>query len=721
MNKTFLSSAFNSVKLICCFVTASIVFIFIVGWGEHLEPVPTIECKWEHVGPGGGGGMYYPTFSPFRNTRLMTLSCDMGGTYRSTDNGLTWNMMDFGLQGRTCGPIGYDSTDANILYAVKFRQLWKTSNQGRTWKSVADVKGIGNDDIVVDPVNPRKVWIAMTLQAVTPIFSTDNRGISWKPSSKGIPDRSEVRGLHLDLSSPVSNRRLYAATNRGFYISRDSGRAWHKMPQLSGEEFLDFVGTVSTLHSQIFFAVIKGKGIYRSDNSGDSWEQSNNGLPSNGSTCKLLAIAKSNPNIIYSVIGVGEIWRSDNGGRQWKKVHDATKDTVADCWITKDLGPAWAGNILGIAVNPFDANDIVYTDYMRACRSSDGGRTWRALHTRRSTNGWSSTGLDVTTSYKLTFDPTNSNHQFISNGDIGLIQSNDNGINWQRTVTGVPNLWYNTCYDIAIDPEDTNVVWGAFSRLHDLPHSNGNLSGGICLSRNKGKNWSACKGLPNAPGTTVQIDPKSNPHSRVLYAGLFTKGVYKSIDGGRTWSNKSRGLPGTGAVWRISLNKDGILLCVVTRHQKQQGGLYISTDGAETWRPLFNGKAFEFPLEALFDPLSSNVIYATSFGDWDNKAGGLYKSMDGGFTWEQLLRERQIWGITVDPNKHDRVYACCMSTGSGPTHGILMSKNGGKTWKRLGGLPFYNLHSVTVDPRNSKVIYVTTFGGGVWKTSLPDV
>ena len=92
-------------------------------------------------------------------------------------------------------------------------------------------------------------------------------------------------------------------------------------------------------------------------------------------------------------------------------------------------------------------------------RTTDGGVTWTGLYSRKvGAGGWTTVGLDVTTSYGVHFDPFDSKRIFVSYTDIGLFRSENAGSSWTSSIAGVPRDWQNTTYWIVFDPEVLSVV-----------------------------------------------------------------------------------------------------------------------------------------------------------------------------------------------------------------------------------------------------------------------
>jgi photosystem II stability/assembly factor-like uncharacterized protein len=204
---------------------------------------------------------------------------------------------------------------------------------------------------------------------------------------------------------------------------------------------------------------------------------------------------------------------------------------------------------------------------------------------------------------------------------------------------------------------------------------------------------------------------------------LYEGGVYKSTDGGETWEKKSEGLGNPGNLHALMVRvhpKTGSLFCGVTamrdgRNFPVPGGLWKSTDGGDTWTDLTKDLKLHWANGYTFDPNDENVIYLTAATIPNGREGGLYKTSDGGKTWTRLLKDEDfsvsfVHGMFVNlhPDDPNMVYV-------GSSAGLRVSRDAGSTWEDFRKIPFRICHNVTFDPNDRKTMWVTTFGGGVWK------
>jgi photosystem II stability/assembly factor-like uncharacterized protein len=373
----------------------------------------------------------------------------------------------------------------------------------------------------------------------------------------------------------------------------------------------------------------------------------------------------------------------------------------------------------------------------RCYLTTNGGKTWTCGHTRPapgtnaadSASRWICNGLVVTSTWNYYTDPHQPDRHYICYTDIGFARSTDKGQTWQWWALEGRAPWRNTCYELAFDPQTPGLIWGAFSDIHDIPNGNiiwGNHRsegpGGVCVSTDFGATWKVSnQGLPVAPTTSVIVDPKSPKGARTLYAGQFGKGVYKSTDNGKTWVAKNEGLGATNKrVSRVSIHSDGTLFALVTalrqngRFQSEGVGLYRSTDGAEHWTLVNKSKALLWPKDFTVDPRNSKTIYLSACNANGQEESGLYRSTDGGTNWERLGRQgSEHFGAYLHPKRPGWIYMTL--TEGAPGAGLWLSRDNGATWKPMTGLPFSNAQRVTFDPADPDRIYVTTFGGSVWR------
>ena len=343
-------------------------------------------------------------------------------------------------------------------------------------------------------------------------------------------------------------------------------------------------------------------------------------------------------------------------------------------------------------------------------------------------------GLEVTSVWHFLFDPWDDNRYYIAYTDIGFARSLNKGKTWIHAAKGSP--WSNTTYSVVFDPFTKGRIYGAASNRHDIPHwthINDNTprhSGGVIVSDNYAVNWRKIgRGLPPKPCTSIALDRANSTKDRlVLYVTMFEEGVYKSTDSGKTWVKKSKGLgrPRNKHALQVQVQPGtGDLYCSITAHRRGArdfpvpGGLWKSTDGGDSWVEITKGLNLTWPTYFAFHPTDSNIIYLSAATSPGPKQGGVYRTDNGGQSWTRVLRDEDcakkrgpgythVMNVKLHPDNPDIVYACT-------SHGLFVSENAGKTWKWFTEIPFGSAQNVAFDPKDTKTMYVCTFGGGIWK------
>lgn len=227
-----------------------------------------------------------------------------------------------------------------------------------------------------------------------------------------------------------------------------------------------------------------------------------------------------------------------------------------------------------------------------------------------------------------------------------------------------------------------------------------------------------------------------------LYVGSATGGVWKSTDGGTTFTPVFDKQPvmSIGAITLDPNNPDTVWVGTGeswTRNSVSIGdGVYKTTDGGQTWTNM-GLKESERINRILVDPRNSNVVYVCAPGKlWSDSADrGLYKTTDGGKSWSLILKGSNLStgcsGLTMDPRNPDKLFAglwdfrrkawTFRSGGEGPDKpsgsGLFTTADGGRTWRQLDqksapGLPAgpWGRLDVEIAPSNSNVVYAVIEG-----------
>lgn len=734
----------------------------IVHSGQHAVRV------WEPIGLSGGGAMFAPAISPADPQRMM-LNCDMSGAYVSANGGRNWRMISHDqLHSNTRCKPAFHPTDRNTIFAADGGAGLKVSHDGGLhWAKIGNLPGNLRGTIAIDPGQPA----SMLAGAGSAIYRSGDGGATW---AKCSGPRGEPLALFFDRNSAAERHTMFAATAEGIWRSTDGGETWEAkragLPPGTGSlPVLDFAGgsditrRETILYCSVPTVLQDGKligGVYRSKDGGDTW-QPVEGAGLNRETkafdewatgpiaqYRHVATSDARPRTVYAFntnTGIppphhATVFRSDDEGATWRATYQADPrypgaNVEPDYTVCED--GQYYQDVPFVASDARDPNRLLLVDTGGCHVTADGGKTWQTGHTilapgQKPASGaaWLCNGLVVTTTWNYYIDPFRPDRHYICYTDIGFARSNNRGKSWQWWALKGRAPWNNTCYELAFDPQVPGKVWGAFSNVHDIPNGNiiyGNhrdsMPGGVCVSADSTETWTKSNaGLPAAAVTSVVVDPKSKVGSRTLYAGVFNRGVYKSVDDGHTWTPRNEGLgaPSNMRVCRVQLHPDGTLFALITamrrngRFEQEGVGLYRSADGGDHWSMVNRTNPLLWPKDFTVDPKNSKVIYLSGCNTNVRPEGGLYRTTDGGANWVRLAQKGpEHFGAYLHPKRPGWIYMTL--TEGAPGAGLWLSKDDGATWTAMNGLPFSNAMRVAFDPADPDTIYVTAFGGSVWR------
>ncbi|HEY8783241.1 MAG TPA: hypothetical protein VIM16_16560 [Mucilaginibacter sp.] len=269
-------------------------------------------------------------------------------------------------------------------------------------------------------------------------------------------------------------------------------------------------------------------------------------------------------------------------------------------------------------------------------------------------------------------------------------------------------------------------------------------NGGVWKTTDYGRTWQPVfDEQPTGSIGDVAVAP-SNPN--VVYAGSgeglqrpdlsVGDGVYKSTDGGKTWVNT--GLKNAQQIGGLAIdpNDENKVFVAALGHPygpNPERGVYRTMDGGKTWEKVLYKDENTGAIQVTIDPNNSNIIYADMWagrqgpwenGEWQGPESGLFKSTDGGTTWVKLTNGLPTIadglgriGFCVSASNSKRMYACVDAAKGG---GFFKSDDGGKSWaKQSTDLRLWERGSdfaeCKVDPKNPDVVYIANVV--TWKST----
>ena len=303
----------------------------------------------------------------------------------------------------------------------------------------------------------------------------------------------------------------------------------------------------------------------------------------------------------------------------------------------------------------------------------------------------------------------------------GIWKTTDSGQNWRNISDG---FFGGSIGAISASESDPNILYvGTGEKTVRGNVSPG--YGGFWKSDDAGETWKKMNlDIDQVQVGRIAIHPKNPDIVYIAIIGdLFKdsnkRGVYKSTDGGKSWRQVLFSNERSGAV-DISIDKNNPRIIFAstwnirrTPYSLESGGegsgLWKSTDGGETWTNISDNEGLPSGIWGIsgvsVSPLNSKKVFALI----ENKEGGLFRSDDGGSSWEKVNEDRNLrqraWYYTrvyADTQNENRVYVMNVS--------FWRSEDGGKSFDRYR-TPHGDHHDLWIDPENNKRLIVADDGG----------
>lgn len=316
-----------------------------------------------------------------------------------------------------------------------------------------------------------------------------------------------------------------------------------------------------------------------------------------------IALHPTNPNILY-VATDEAVYKSRDGGVLWSRLNGELSRT----------------GVITLAVDPLlPANVFAGTMADGAYKSPDGGRRWLPY------NQGMQKGTISTNVNQLVFNPRGSDTIYAAT-TTGVFRTTDGGRTWVERMSGMTEISF--IVTLAVDPLQPNVVYagtsGGVYRSHDATESWKKVNTGLVPP--DAKMVSMALGV-----NALAVDPIV---SSTVYAGT-TRGVFKTTDGGDSWVRIGQSL---GEVYvsglAIHSTKTNILYAATS------AGVHKSLDKGESWDVMNNGLETLSIRVIKMNPQDSETLYVGT------NRGGLYRSTDGAQTWTRQLLSVQAIGQT---------------------------------------------------------------------------
>ena len=645
-----------------------------------------------------------------------------GGVWKTDDYGRTWNPIFDGQETGSIGAVAVAPSDSNIVYVGSGEGLqrpdlsvgngmYKSTDAGQTWRHLGLRDGQQIPQIIIDPRNPNRVFVAVLGHPYGPnaergVFRTTDGGATWQK----VLYRDEHTGA-IDLAfDPHNPQTIYAVLwearqgpwengafsgpNSGLFQSTDGGDHW---TQLTGglPTFAQGLGRIgigiAPSDSNRMYALVESReagGLYRSDDAGANWTRVNSEerIYGRGSDFACVRVDPKNRDVVY--VANTSTYRSTDAGQSFTAIKGAPGgDDYHTIWI-----------------NPSNPNIILLALDQGATISVNYGRTWSSWYNQPTAQFY-----HVITDNQFPYWVYGAQQE---SGSVGTTsRGNDGAITFRDWhPVGAEEYAY-----IAPDPLDPNIIYGA--------------------ARSGVTRWN------RGTGEVEQVEPHGNYRylrtvplifspvdPRTLYLGAQM--VLKTTDGGRNWQAISEDLsrpaydvPASVASYGEAAQKDatrrGVVYAIAPSKLNvnvlwagtDDGLIHITRDDGKTWRNITPPGLTPWSKVSQLDPspFDDQTVYAAiNRFRLDDQKPHIYRTHDGGATWQEIVRglpDGPVNVVRADPVRRGLLFA-------GTELAVYVSFNDGDDWRPLRlNMPATSIRDLVVHDSD---LVVGTHGRSFW-------
>lgn len=640
---------------------------------KSVAPLPG-TAQWQGVGPSNiGGRLTCLVHHPTQPERIWAGAAG-GGVWASPDGGQSWQALWHDQDVLNVGSLAIDPRDPSILYCGTGEAnlsadsypgvgIYRSVDGGASWHLLAPAEERGIPRrigvVAIDPHDSSHLRIGGVGygelgqdHAYGGLYTSRDGGATWRRETFPTPFNYWCHSIVFD---PATQGVLYAAVTArgatsGLYRSRDDGATWEQLagglPHGSrfGRSSLALcLSTPQTLYALAADALSRSAdlalGVFRSDDGGDSWREVGGSAFARERQLNYnnaIAVDPDDPEVV--LCGGVDIHRTRTGGRRWTQVtrweaargaadyahadHHAlvvpaarpsriysANDGGLD--VSDDGGRSWVNRSNGLAVTMYYDLDVSQREaglfgggtQDNGTLVTDNGQAADHYEILGGDGGW------------IVFDPDDASHLYASYYNLHIYRFRGGTVDEVSPPAGDDEknfVWM--CY-IAMDPGDPRTLFTGSYR--------------VWRTTDDGDHWEPVS--PPLDGGRVSAIEIARADRRTVYVGTENGGIFRSDDGGDSWSaNLAGGIVPGHSITRLAAAPDDAAHVVATVANFGHSHVFRSRDGGESWEDVDKGRLPDVPHQSL--------VIAPDRRWFVCNDAGVFVTTDEGATWHDLTR-----------------------------------------------------------------------------------